>query len=110
SSAVQDSDQETAGDPCEPDAEGGADQSEQHAFGKELAHDAGSSGSNGETDGELALAGGGAGEQQVRDVRAGDQQDQRDYTHQYQKRLAESVAEAGVTGTAGGELRGGVKG
>ena len=42
-------------------AEGGTEEGEHEAFGEELADEAAGAGPEGETDGDFALAGGGAG-------------------------------------------------
>ena len=61
---------------------------EQDAFGEELADDAGAAGSQGGADGKLALAAGGAHQQQVGHVGAGDQQHQADGAQQHEQRFA----------------------
>ena len=58
----------------EGDAECAADEREHKAFCQKLADDARAACAEGLADGELAGAGGGAGEQQVGDVGAGDEQ------------------------------------
>jgi GNAT superfamily N-acetyltransferase len=51
---------------------------EDEAFGEQLAHDAGAAGAESGAHGELLGAGGGAGEKQVGEVDAGDEQDAAD--------------------------------
>ena len=60
----------------EPEAP--AEEREQDAFRQELTHHAGAARADGRADGKLALPGGGAREQQVRDVRAGEEQHEGD--------------------------------
>ena len=55
---------------------------EQHAFGEQLADDAAAAGADGGADGDLARAAGGARQQQVGDVGAGDQQHAADRAQQ----------------------------
>ena len=50
-----------------------ADDAEHQALGEELAHQTSAAGADGSADGDLPLTRGRAGEQQVRDVGAGDQ-------------------------------------
>ena len=65
---------EAVGDRGQRDAERAAGEGENKAFGEQLANDAGASRSESLADGEFAGARGGAGEQQVGDVGAGDEQ------------------------------------
>ena len=53
-----------------------AERGEEEAFGQDLTEDAGAAGSEGEANGHLALAGGGAGEQKVGEVGAGEQKNE----------------------------------
>ena len=62
------------------------DQTEQQAFGQHLAQQSAPSGAERRPNRELALPRGGAGEQQVRDVGAGDQQDEAHRTEQDDQR------------------------
>lgn len=59
-------------------AGGGAEQAQQRALSEQLADEAGAAGADGDADGDLALAGDSAGEQQAAQVAAGDGQDQQD--------------------------------
>jgi hypothetical protein len=77
-------------------ARGRARQGQQDAFGEELADDASASGADGDADGDLPAACHGAGQQQVGDVGAGDQQHETDRAHQTQKRGAH-IADHGFT-------------
>ena len=63
---------------------GATRESQQDAFGEQLADQALPSGAQGGTDRDLFLAGGGARKQQVRNVGAGDQQDQGHRAEQHQ--------------------------
>jgi hypothetical protein len=62
--------------PREHQADAGGHQSEQQALGEELPHEAATAGAEGRADGDLAVAALGAGEQEVRDVRAGDEHEE----------------------------------
>src|SRR5262249_21008624 len=59
-------------------AQNTADNREQNAFGEKLADDTASAGSDRGTDGDFAGSAGGSGELKVRDVGAGDQQNESD--------------------------------
>ena len=78
-----------------------AGRGQQHALRQQLAHDAQPAAANCETDRHLALARGGFGEQQVRDVRAGDQQHKGDHAHQDRERLREVLAQIGESIASG---------
>ena len=65
---------------------GAADQAEQQAFGQHLAQQSTPPGAERRPNRELALPRGGAREQQVRDVGAGDQQDEAHRTEQDDQR------------------------
>ncbi len=66
------------------EAGGAAHDGEQKAFGQQLADDAQAARAQRGADGDFLFAGGGAREQQVGDVGAGDQQNQRDRAEQDQ--------------------------
>jgi hypothetical protein len=66
-----------------------AEDREQGAFGEELAYQPLPSSAQGGADGDLLVASGGAREQQVGDVGAGDQQNQRDGAEQHQQGAAD---------------------
>ena len=72
----------------EDQPENPADSSQNNAFGQQLAKNAGTPGTKCGANGDLARAHIAAGEQEVRDVSAGDQQDEADRTHQDQNRAA----------------------
>src|SRR6185369_11440934 len=59
---------------AEEEAKRAADHGEQHAFGKELLDDAAAAGADGGADGDFARADGGAGQQKVGDVGAGNEE------------------------------------
>ena len=67
-------------------ASGAADQAEQQAFGQHLAQQSTPPGAERRSNRQLALPRGGAGEQQVRDVGAGNQQDEAHRTEQDDQR------------------------
>ena len=77
---------------------------ERKAFDQQLGHDARAAGAQRETDGDLFLAGGGAGDQQIRDVGAGDQEHQADNGSEDQQRAGELAAQAGIAFGGGEEL------
>ena len=77
-------------------ARGGAQQRQHDALDQQLADEPPAAGAQAEADGDLLLPRGGAGHQQVGDVRAGDQQHQADHAHQHHQR-ASSPARAGRT-------------
>ncbi len=60
-----------------------ANRREQHAFGQQLRDDAAAGGADGRSNRDLAAAPGGADQQQVGDVGAGDQQDEPDRAEQH---------------------------
>src|ERR1700730_9196150 len=66
-------------------AQDAADGGKKDAFGEKLADQMSAAGADGGTDGDFALAPGGAGEQKIRDVGAGDQQDEAHRSHQDQQ-------------------------
>ena len=70
----------------EEQAESAADQREHQALGQELAQEAGAAGADRGAQRHLALARRGAGEQQARDVGAGDQQHEGDRAEQHHDR------------------------
>ena len=69
-------------------AERARGQRQQAAFGEHLANNARAAGAHGGADGDFACAPGGFGQQQVRDIGAGDQQHQRDGAEQKVEREA----------------------
>ena len=71
----------------EQQADDGAGPGEHEALGEQLTHEPPRAGAERRADGQLALARRRAREQQVRDVRAGDQQHEDDGAHQRQDRL-----------------------
>ncbi len=73
---------------AEHEAEDAAGDGKHHAFGEQLADDAGAAGTHGGADGEFALAAGGAHEQEIGDVGAGDEQHEADRAEKDQQRLA----------------------
>ena len=73
-------------------SERGADRREQHALDEQLAHDAAARRADRQPHGDLALAGGRASQQQIREVGAGDQQHQSGGREQHDQRLAELIA------------------
>src|SRR5208282_443478 len=72
----------------EQHASGSCDCCEQDAFGEHLASDSRTAGTKGEAHGEFTAAAGGSREQQIRDVRAGNQEHKTDCAKQDQKRRA----------------------
>ncbi len=72
-----------AGPRGENHAEGGAGEGEQETLAEQLAHDAGARGAEGGAHGEFLLAGGAAGEQEIGEVGAGDEQHESDGTEQH---------------------------
>ena len=94
-------DEETGSPEGEEQAECAADEGEQQGLGEDLADDAGAAGAEGEAGGELALAGGGFGEEEVGEVGAGDEKDEDDYSHEDVQRLLIDGAEVGDAAFAG---------
>ena len=74
--------------PAMPSAEAqrAADQRQQHIFGQQLPHDAAAGRAHRRADRDLAFSRGGPHEQQVRDVRAGDEQHEGDGANQHEQR------------------------
>src|SRR5262249_54990123 len=83
------------GDRSETDAEYPADEGENQALGEELPDDACASCSERLANGELASARGGAGQKEIGDVGAGNEQDQRDDGHEDLQRLRELTPQRG---------------
>ena len=79
---------------AESHAENAAGQGEQHAFSQQLAHDARAAGSQCGADRELAFADGGAHQQQIGDIGAGDQQHQSYRAQHHQQRIARVADDA----------------
>ena len=79
--------QETVCEGGEGNAERAADGCEQQTFCKKLANQARAACAEGLTDGELAGAGGGTGEQEIGDVGAGDQKNDTGEGHKHLQRL-----------------------
>ena len=76
-----------AGPPGEENSDGAAGDRENEAFGNQLAHQQEAAGAHGKADRDLFLPADGAGEQQVGDIGAGDQQQQADDAEQDQQRI-----------------------
>ncbi len=95
--------QQPVGDSGEADAERAADQGEDQALRKKLPDDAGAPCSERLTNGELARTRGGAGEQKIGDVGAGDEQDQRNDGHEDLQRLRELAPQRREAVGHGGE-------
>ena len=83
-----DFDQRADPEPCQRQSESAANHREQRAFGQQLSNDAAPSGAKRRSDRHLFLPVGRPRQQQVGDVRAGDQQNEADDSHQYPQRLA----------------------
>ena len=83
-----DFDQRADPEPCQRQSESPANHREQRAFGQQLSNDAASSGAKRRSDRHLFLPVGRPRQQQISDVRAGDQQNEADDSHQYPQRLA----------------------
>jgi hypothetical protein len=67
---------DVASEESESEAGETADAGEEQAFGEDLTEDTGASGSEGEADGYLALTGGGASEQKIGEVCAGEEKNE----------------------------------
>ena len=81
--------------PCAKQRRSGAQQSKQKTLGEELAHDARAGSADGHAHGEFARARRAAGQQQVGDIRTGDEQNKTgegDKNLQWQREL---IAQAG---------------
>ena len=78
------------------DAQHAAGEGQQQALGEELPHQLTPGGAERQPDGDLPLAHEGAGDQQVGDVGAGDEQHQADHAHQHDERHREVVADRRV--------------
>ena len=85
------------------DAERATESGKQKGFREELADEARTAGAECLADGELASAGGGASEQQIGDVGAGDQQNDAGEGHEHFQWLRELAAELRKTGGDGRE-------
>ena len=83
------------GDAADPDSDETAQEGEHQALGEKLADDAAPARAEGETHRDLPAAGGRAGEEQVCDVDAGDQQDESHGGQQRHQRRA-AVAKQGL--------------
>ena len=79
---------------AESHAENAAGQGEQHTFSEQLAHDARAAGSQCGAYGELTFAAGGAHQQQIGDIGAGDQQHQCYRAQHHQQRIARVADDA----------------
>ena len=75
-------DEQARAGPCEQEPEGGAERGEQDAFGEELADEAPASRAERVADADFAAARGGAGEQEIRKVHTGDEENEADGGHQ----------------------------
>ena len=69
----------------EDQPENSADSGKKNAFGEQLADQMAAAGANGGTDGDFALASGGAREQEIGDVGTGDEQNEAHSPHQNQQ-------------------------
>jgi hypothetical protein len=69
-------------DEAEDEPENATGKTEGDAFGEELANDAKPAGAQGGTDGELTFSAGGADEEEIGDVRAGDEEYETDGSEQ----------------------------
>ena len=93
--------QQTAARPVsDGDPQGGRRQGEGHALGEELADEPPPAGADGQAYGDLAPAMERAAEEQVRDVGAGDEQDEADDGHQQRRHRHHAVARVRVHGGA----------
>ena len=77
----------------EAEAEDGARAGEDQAFREQLAHDAGAACAESAAHGELLGAGGGAGQQQVGEIDAGDEQNDADRGPENDERTAQLAAD-----------------
>ena len=93
--ARADGEQRADADEAEDEAEDAAGEGEQNAFGEQLADDARAAGSHGGANGEFTLAAGGADEQKIGDVGAGDEEDEADGSEEDEERRAH-IADDGV--------------
>ena len=73
------------------------------AFGQQLSNDSRPAGADGHADADLATAGRAPGQQQVGQIGAGDEQDDRHHDHQHGQRLRKLSAQLTETLLAGGE-------
>ena len=78
--------------------------SEKQAFDQERTDNASAPSAQRETNGDLFLSGRGARDQQIRQIRTGDQQDQSDNAHEREKRRGVSLAQIGASFRAGHNL------
>ena len=76
-----------AGPPGEEDADRAAGQGEDQAFGNQLAHQQEAAGAHSQADRDLLLPADGAGEKEVGDVGAGDEQQQADDSEKDEERI-----------------------
>src|ERR1700733_12589205 len=84
-----------AGPESEKQAERATGKSKQNTFGDQLTNQTASSGSDGEAHCNLPLAGISTRQQQICDVRAGDEKEENDDRHHDHQRLGESATERG---------------
>ena len=82
----QGSEQSVADPRREQKAESAAQTGEEKALDQELAHDVAAPGAEGQAHRDLAFARSGSGQQQVRDVGAGDEQDESDHPRENEER------------------------
>ena len=95
--------EQPVGDHRKADAERAADEGEDQALGEELPDEARATRPERLANGELAGTRGGAGEQKIGDVGAGDEQDQRDDGHEDLQRLRELAPQRREAVGHGGE-------
>ena len=76
-------------------SDGGAEKREKKTFREQLADQPRTRSADGKAHGKLPLASGAAGEKQVRQIGAGDQQDQRYQCHQEFQRFSEIAVNRG---------------
>ena len=98
-------DQDAAAPGCQQDAERAAGRGQQKAFRQQLACETHPAGAQREADGDLLLAAGGARQQEVRDVGAGDQQDQAHDGHEDVERLGVGIAQLAGAAASGVQLQ-----
>ncbi len=101
---AEEGDEGAGGGEGDAESEEAAGEGEEEGFDEALADDACAAGAEGEASGDFALAGGGAGEEEVGEVGAGDEKNENDDSHEDLERVAVLAAQGGDA------LRGGDRG
>ena len=101
----EEADEQTAGPLCEQDTQRRAQRGKQQAFGEQLADQAGAAGSDRHADGDFLATDGGAGDQEIGDIGASDEQHHADDDHQRVESGLVLAADGGISIGAGDEIK-----